>query len=425
MPETSVGTGASSVAFRMYTNYGHFIERAEVRVFEAGQSRRDEPLAVLEIGDDGTARWTPEAARIAGPVVDLQFVLRAYDEKGRFDETAPQSLWLVNGEPRAPGAALEVTDGSGAGSGEGDADALLAGYGENELTTRNIDLGSNGSVRVQGSDVPPGHTVWLAGSPVPVDDQGRFVAEVVLPAGLHTVEVAVLDEEGNGELFLRDLELEKSDWFYVAMADVTVAGNITSGAPDQLQGANAPTDPDSFADGRFAFYVDGKFGEGWRLTASADTREGPIQDIFTNFLDKSPDALFGASTPTTSIRRTSDDGTRRGDGADDGQVLREAQQGRRPRDVGQLRGRLTATTSSPSSSAACTGGNISYQTDATTSFGERRAAIDGFAADPGTVPAREEFRGTGGSLYYLRHRDVPAGLRSPARRDPRQADRGS
>jgi hypothetical protein len=35
--------------------------------------------------------------------------------------------------------------------------------------------------------------------------------------------------------------------------------------------------------------------------------------------------------------------------------------------------------------------------------------VEGFAAQPGTVPAYEEFRGTGGSLYYLRHQDVLIG----------------
>src|SRR5207247_9336595 len=46
---------------------------------------------------------------------------------------------------------------------------------------------------------------------------------------------------------------------------------------------------------------------------------------------------------------------------------------------------------------------------ATTSFGERKASVDGFAAEPGTVGSFEEFRGTGGSLYFLRHQDILTG----------------
>src|SRR5262249_42176233 len=55
------------------------------------------------------------------------------------------------------------------------------------------------------------------------------------------------------------------------------------------------------------------------------------------------------------------------------------------------------------------GGNLHYETEDTTSFGEQRVALDGFAAEPGTLASREEFRGTGGSLYYLRNQDILVG----------------
>ena len=35
--------------------------------------------------------------------------------------------------------------------------------------------------------------------------------------------------------------------------------------------------------------------------------------------------------------------------------------------------------------------------------------LNAFAAEPGTLQSREEFRGTGGSLYYLQHLDLTSG----------------
>jgi hypothetical protein len=58
------------------------------------------------------------------------------------------------------------------------------------------------------------------------------------------------------------------------------------------------------------------------------------------------------------------------------------------------------------------GANLHYQTPATTSFGEKRFFLDGFSAQPGTVATREEFLGTGGSLYYLHHQGVLTGSES-------------
>jgi hypothetical protein len=117
-----------------------------------------------------------------------------------------------------------------------------------------------------------------------------------------------VDQEGAGELYLRDLEFESNDWFYVGMADLTISESSTGGAAELLQGENSPNDINSNLDGRLAFFVDGKFGDHWRLTASADTREGPLDELFSNFLNKSPDSLFRRIDPDYYYPTFGDDG---------------------------------------------------------------------------------------------------------------------
>jgi hypothetical protein len=361
-----------------------------VRIFERGHSTQAEPLAVVPVGRDGFAHWQPEAQPVSAPARELVYVLRAYDEQDRFDETAPQSIWLVEG-------AATPQD-----------DPLLAGYGESEVATRGITLGRAGSVQVRGSGVPPDHRVLFAGTPVPVDDQGRFVAEAILPAGVHTVEVAVLDPEGNGELFLRDLELQRSDWFYVAMADVTLSLNESSGNIDDLQGDDSPYDHDAFADGRLAFYLTGEFAEDWELTASADTREGPIEDLFDDFVDKTPESLFRRIDPERHYPTFGDDGSVEETAPTSGKFYAKLSQSENHLmwgnfEVDYLDNELAHV------DRGLYGGNLHYQSEQTTRFGEQRVVLDGFAAEPGTLPSREEFRGTGGSLYWLSHQDLLTG----------------
>ncbi len=404
------GTSASPVGFRMYSNYSHFIERSEVRVFDRDQSVQGVPRDVIEVGRDGFAEWWPDVESFAAPVRQLKFVLRAYDENGRFDETEPQSLWMVHGDARDRRAVAEANPGD-ATSGAGERpqwEPLLGGYGESGPLVRNIPLGGVGIVRVHGRGIPPQHTVWLAGEPVPVDDDGNFVAEAILPPGMHTVEVAVLDQAGNGELFLRDLELERNDWFYVGMADVTLAWNRTSGPADSLVGENAPFDYDSLADGRLAFYVNGRFGEDWKLRASADTREGPVKDLFSNFMDKTPESLFRRMDPDYHYPTFGDDGTVEETAPTLGKFFVKLNKGENHAlwgnfKVGYVDNELALV------ERGLYGANVHYQSPSTTRFGERRLVLDGFAADPGTVPTREEFRGTGGSLYFLRRQDLLVG----------------
>jgi hypothetical protein len=52
---------------------------------------------------------------------------------------------------------------------------------------------------------------------------------------------------------------------------------------------------------------------------------------------------------------------------------------------------------------------VDLNSKAVTSFGERKTQLTAFASDPGTVPGRDEFRGTGGSLYFLTRQDISVG----------------
>jgi flagellar motor protein MotB len=387
-------TPGETVRFQAYDNYASFIDRAEIRIFGQEQSLQAVPLATVAIDASGGAEWQPEAADLAGPTRALKYLLRAYDAKGHFDETDARPLWLS----REPAASVEPASSR---------QDLLAAYGESDLAQHHIPTGG-GTVKVQGSGIPAGHTVWVAGRQVPVDPQGKFAAEEILPAGAHTVEVAVLDDAGNGSLYLRDLELKRKDLFYVGMADLTVSENRVNGPAEQLQGENAPQPFDSSFDGRLAFYVNGKVSEHWQLTASADTREGPVKDLFSNFLDKSPDSLFRRIDPDYSLPTFGDDSVVEEMAPTLGKLYVKASRGESYGmwgnfKVGYLDNELAHV------DRGLYGANAHYVTQSTTTFGERRAAVDGFAAEPGTMPSYEEFQGTGGSVYFLKHQDVLTG----------------
>jgi hypothetical protein len=291
------GDDPGTVHFRMYSNYAAFIQRAEIRIFDQQESLEAVPLKIIAVNDAGLAEWQPAAEFFGGPTRELKYVLRAYDSKGNFDETDSRPVVLDRGQSNE---AIAKSD-------EASPHQLLAAYGQNDLAKQHIPLGS-GTVRVQGSGIPAGHTVWLAGREVPVDPQGKFAAEEILPNGTQTVEVAVLDDAGNGSLYLRDLDFTRRDLFYFAVADLTLSKDSTSSAATTLEGQNDPLPYDSSLNGRLAFFVNGKMSENWRLTASADTREGPVKDLFSNFLNKSPDELFRRIDPDYYYPSFGDDG---------------------------------------------------------------------------------------------------------------------
>jgi hypothetical protein len=173
---------AKPVRFTMYANYSHFIERAEVRIFEQSQSLEAQPIDVVPLGTDGSGEWRPAAGALAPVARELKYVVRAYGANASFDETAPQPLWLVYGvgssaatSSNEPPIDATPTVPPPEESQSFASEPLYRAYGENRLGLSTIPL-SSGSVTVRGSAIPPGHTVWVAGRPVPVDASGNFIA---------------------------------------------------------------------------------------------------------------------------------------------------------------------------------------------------------------------------------------------------------
>ena len=382
------------VQFRTYSNYPGLIARAEIRLFDKETAVSDKPMATVEVDANGRAEWLAEFDAYQAPGRELKYVLRVHDAAGNYDETAAQSLWIldrVDEKVQAQDAEKE----------------LLVGYGENRLAQNNIAV-KGGTIKVYGAAIPAGRKVYVAGRAVPVADNGEFAVEEILPPGLHTVEVAVLDDAGNGELFLRDLELKKNDWFYVAMADLTVAQQDTNGPAELVTNESGRYDNDLHIDGRLAFFTQGKFGEDWSLTASADTLEGPVEDIFGTFMDKTPDAMFRRIDPDYYYPTYGDDSTVEETAPTLGKFYVKLKKDENHAMWGNFKIGYTDNTLAHVDRTLY-GANGRYQSKGVTGFGEKRYVVDGFAAEAGTVAGRDEYRGTGGSLYYLRHQDILTG----------------
>jgi flagellar motor protein MotB len=392
----------NKVNFKLYSNYGNFIERAEVRIFEYKQSIRSKPLAVVALDDNDRASWKAEFDSVGGSVKRLVYLVRVYDEEGDFDETISLPLWVVDNvdldaieEDRlSPDDARNIDT------------QLLGGYGENHLYTQHIEI-NGGTVTINGDKIPQGHKVWLGGKEVPVNENGEFVSEELFPRGIHTIEVSVLDDEGNGELFLRDMEFSKNDWFYVGIGDVTAAKNRTVG-PAKLVSKDDQLNNDVNVNGRFAYYVEGTFGDEWQLTSSADTQEAPIDELFSNFLEKDPRSLLRRLDPDLYYPTFGDDSTLEERAPTSGKLYLRLQRHNNYGILGNFSiGYLDTTLSQIDRGLYGVTGH--FEDEEYTSFGEQKFMVEGFAAEPGTVAGRDEFRGTGGSLYFLRRQDVLIG----------------
>lgn len=378
------------VEFHSYANYARWIRKTEIRVFQSGQDLLTPPLAVVPTTLGASQRWVPPT----NLPVDLVYVLRVYDDRGRFDETAPKPLSLLERETGLP-----------------DQDKIererLAGYGDNSRRVTNIPV-QGGTVTVSGTGIRPGQTVGIFGSVVPVDPKGKFAVRQIMPPGPHSVEITVAEKDGRTATFRRNLTIADRDWFYVALADITVGRNNTTGPAQLVTQDTYHYQNKVYVDGRGAFYLRGLIKGEYLLTASADTREQPMRDLFSSFSSKDPRYLLRRIDPDRYYPVYGDDATLVDDAPTQGKFYVRLQKDDSHVMWGNFQTSWTGTELTQYSRGLY-GANVVWRPEGSTTYGEKRTSVNAFAAEPGTLQSREEFRGTGGSLYYLRHQDITLG----------------
>ena len=323
-------------------------------------------------------------------------MLRVYDRAGHFDETKPRRLDLTETAPlQTPDAAALARD------------TERLAYGENTLVLHNIPT-RGGAVTVSGSHVPAGDTVLVQGIPVPVDDEQHFAARQILPGGPQQVSVKILNDRGEGLDFTRNLTIAADDSFFVGLADFTAGAGGTSGPINLVSGESPSQTRRDFVNGQLAFYYKGLVKGEWLLTAAADTRDEPVRNLFSNFASKDPQDLLRRIDPNRYYPVYGDDSTTVQDAPTSGKFYVRLERGDSSVLWGDFQTHLTGT-DFIQYSRTLYGLNVRYRSPETTALGEKARAVDAFWADPGTLESRQEFRGTGGSLYYLQNQDISVG----------------
>jgi hypothetical protein len=372
------------IPFLASTNYGAWIDKGEIRIYKRGQRKASGLVHTIALNPDSIAEWTLPA----GTPTELEYVLRVYDEDGRYDETLPLPIHVAG------------TDFATHDNGEA---ATAPGYAEDRTAVRNIDV-SGGAVTVYGRNVPADHKVTVAGEPVPVDAEGGFVVQRIFPVGSHRVEVKIA-KDGEGLDFSRDVEIPETEWFYVGLADFTVGYNLKDHVEDIRPGE---FDDDIYTRGRAAFYVKGKIKGRYILTAAADTGEKRLKSLLKGLDEKDPRQFLKRIDPDDYYPVYGDDSVAVEDAPTAGKFYVKLQRGPSHVMWGNFKSHITGT-EFLRSERALYGGQAVYRSNTPSPDGGAATSVDAHAALPGTVPQKDEFRGTGGSAYFLKHQDITPG----------------
>lgn len=383
----SYGAG-ETVVFLASSNYPGYIARQEVRIFAVGRDAPTDPVAVAEVGAGGRASWTMPPGGESAVLSNFAYVLRVYDAQGRFDETRPLTL-------------------ARRGGGRSDAEAQPAvapGLGDDNTAFRNIPV-DGGAVTVYGRAIPIDVSVTVLGDEVPVDADGGFVIQRILPPGDHDVDVVLKGLAGSSLAFDREVNIPSSEWFYVGLADLTLGKRLGSG---QIEDVKPGEFDDVYTKGRLAFYLKGKIKGRYLLTAAADTADSEIKDMFRGLDEKDPRSFLRRIDPDDYYAVYGDDSASIEDAPTRGKFYVRLERGASHVLWGNFKTEIKGT-EFLRNDRGLYGASAVVKSERMVASGERAGEVHAYVAQPGTLPQRDVLRGTGGSAYFLSHQDITVG----------------
>jgi len=274
-----------------------------------------------------------------------------------------------------------------------------AGEGEDRTGRRTIPV-FGGLVTVSGEKMPRGTTVMVMGRPVPLDPGGRFVTDLVLPPGTQNVDVSLAAPGQAGVTLTRQISIPRSDWFSTGLADLTIGRRDTA-----LSGR------EGYTRGRLAFYAKGLLQDGTQVTSAFDSGEDQLGHLFADVLSKRPRSVLDRIGDDNPYLTYGDDSTAVDDAPTSGKLYLKVEKDGNHLGWGDFKAGIDHS-AFLSASRNLYGVQGAFGSPAITDAGERRFHVTGYAAQPESLPQRDELRGTGGSVYMLKRRDLVPGSES-------------
>ncbi len=260
------------------------------------------------------------------------------------------------------------------------------------------------SIPVRGTTAP-GNKVFLNGTEVDVDEEGRFSGVATLPEGRESaVEVRTLDTQGNRAVIRHPVQVPDSGYFLLAMAE-GLAGSVDTELDGVEEYTHTTIGDSLYVHGRAKAYFKGYMKgddilggvfQRYQATAHVDTaRREEFETYFRQLVD--PERFYPVYGD--SAEEVNDVNTR-------GPLYVAIKADKSTLTVGNFKSEIRGI-ELLAYDRALYGAGLHLDVES----GDFHHEVRGFASDQ-QQPERHayvELRGTGGSLYYLPHKEVVEG----------------
>ncbi|MEF1288447.1 hypothetical protein [Vibrio sp. M260118] len=398
--EVADGKLTDSVNFTISSNYSYYMARYQIEVYRGQDRSLSQPLKIItgtEVANDIDISWdgSTDVDYTFAPGEQLQFRFKAWDKDDNMDVTTIGIADLVN-----PDSEVDIDRNDSE-------DKLSRSYGRATLMRHNIPTNA-GLAKFIGTGLKGVDKVVIGEDEFEVEE-GELYAEQFLPADAYVFPTKVIFDNGDERLYQLYVRIPDTYYSQAGLADIYIGKNEVTGSTGAL-GVNEQYQDDIYNQGRVAYFSQGKFGDKLRVTTHFDSKNGRIKDIFKHPFASDSSDVFDILEDDDELYYGD-----YGDGANihkvvntKGKVYLNLEYDKSQALWGNYNTGLTGTDNNDYNRSLY-GFKGDYRTRSTTKFGEDRLNVVGFAASADSAFAHDEFLGTGGSLYFLRHGEVVPG----------------
>jgi len=224
---------------------------------------------------------------------------------------------------------------------------------------------------------------------------GSFYEEVIIPIGSSEITVTVTDKDGKTKTYTKKIQAKDNYLFLVGIADGTV-NFVNTNEGIKWHRDNSEFSKGKHLDGKISYYLVGKIKGKYLIKSGLDTDKTTQDKLFSNI---DPDKYYPIYGDNSTVVY---------DVNSQGRFYILVEWDKSGFTFGNYQTMFNEA-SLVQYNRTLYGGKISLESKGQTAYGEPKSELSGFVANINQLAGHSEFLATGGSLYYLRHRNISEG----------------
>ena len=381
-------TESDSLTFQVRTNYSDYIERYELTFYSSDDLDSRTPIQTIDgskLKNEDTLT-IDDIKKLRGNNKQLKYKLRVFDKEGNFDETTDGYIEFRQFKTVKDPTSIEQE---------------IKARSKATLLQTHIPA-RYGKATIIGQNLRNVKEIEINGDKYTLDVKADyFTASRLLPTGKQNLQIKIIFEDGKIQENTLVATIPETYYSGVGVADFTIGRY-------QKTEANADDDKRNFyKKGRLAYYGKARFNKDVRAVFQFDTEEEEWDRLFDDFFRKKKDDVYQRLRQDDYYPTYGDDSI----------IINEnnlLQQGKIYAELGYKKSRILwgtyltdlSDTELSQVNRSLYGAFAEVKSEKTTDFGANQYNAKLYVAQAEVGHGRNEFLGTGGSLYFLQHGDI-------------------